>query len=167
MGKKEEAMAMLLEKRVGFKMDEVMSGTHKFTDGAGPAGEFPFEFRVTWGPRRLEKWLNPMDGDFMINDLEGVVTVGGLCENAPCTGKLELKYVQEAKIRYIFDFEHAGKKYHFVGEKRDLRPWNLHKTHTTCYGTLTEADTGKVISESVTYFRLNTMVPFLMSFRPA
>jgi hypothetical protein len=167
MGKKEEIMAMFMEKRFGFKADEVMTGTHHFVGGAGPAGEFPMEFRVTWGTKHVADWANPFGGEFMINDLEGVVTVGGLCENAPCSGRLELKYFQEGKIRYVFDFESGGKKYHFVGEKRDIRPWNLHRTHTTCYGTLTEADTGKVVSESITYFKFSTMIPFMMSFRPA
>ncbi|MBI5528860.1 MAG: hypothetical protein HY897_21230 [Deltaproteobacteria bacterium] len=165
MGRKEDLLIMLMEKRVGFKADEVMSGTHRFVGGAGPVGELPFEFKVTWGPRRLGKFLNPLDADFMLSDLAGTVTVGGLCDDASCEGRLEFRYVEEAKIRYIFDFDAGGKRYHYVGEKRDLRPWNLHKTHTTCYGTLTEADTGKVVSESTTYFRLSTAIPFMLSFR--
>jgi hypothetical protein len=156
---------MIAEKRVGFKMDEVMTGTHRFVGGAGPAGEFPMEFKVTWGTKNAGKWFNPLGPEFMLNDLAGTVTVGGLCENAPCTGRLELRYFQEGKIRYVFDFVANGKNYHFVGEKRNIRPWNLHKTHTTCYGMLTEADTGKVISESITYFKLNTAIPFVASFR--
>ena len=165
MGRKEDMMIMVMEKRLGFKVDEVMSGTHRFAEGEGPAGEFPMEFHVTWGNKHLHRFMFPLDPDFMTSDLEGTVTVGGLCQDAPCSGKLELRYFTEGKIRYIFDFEHDGKRYHFVGEKRDIRPWNLHRTHTTCYGTLTEADTGKVVSESVTYFKLSTALPFVKSVR--
>jgi len=167
MSKKEELMAMLNEKRFGFKVDEIMTGTHHFVGGSGPAGELPMEFRVTWGNKHFTKFINPSGNEFMVSDLEGVVDIGGLCENAPVKGKLELRYFQEGKIRYTFDFEVGGKKYNYVGEKRDIRPWNLHRTHTTCYGTLTEADTGKVVSESITYFKLNTAIPFVLSMRPA
>lgn len=165
MGRKEDIMIMAMEKRVGFRADEVMTGTHRFVGDAGPEGEFPFEFKVTWGPRHLSRFLNPVGGGFMETDLQGTVTVGGLCEDAPCTGRLELRYIQEAKLRYVFDFEAQGKQYRFVGEKRGLRLWNLHRTHTTCYGTVTEADTGKIVSESITHFRLSAAIPFLLSFR--
>ena len=57
--------------------------------------------------------------------------------------------------------------HHFVGEKVDVNPLNpimLVKTHTTCYGTLTDA-TGAIVSRSVTHFEPSTIVPFLTSFR--
>jgi hypothetical protein len=130
-------------------------------------GEYPMEFRVTWGHPRMERFLNPLGGEFMVADLAGVVDVGGLCTAAACQGRLELRYLQEAKLRYVFDFEHDGKRYHFVGEKRNLRPWNLHRTHTTCYGELRDADSGILLSESVTYFRLRTAPAFMASFRLA
>ena len=167
MGRIDEFLSMILEKRVGFKADEIMSGTHHFVGGAGPEGESPMEFRVTWGHPRLDHFLSPLREDFLVSDLAGTVTVGGLCINAPCRGRLEMRYLQEAKLRYVFDFEHDGKQYHYVGEKRDLRPWNLHRTHTTCYGRLVEVGSGKLVSESVTHFRLCTAPAFVASFRLA
>ena len=58
-----------------------------------------------------------------------------------------------------------AKSYRYLGEKRNLWPWNLHKTHVTCYGTITELESDKVISESVVYFPFSEMVTFLLSFR--
>ena len=50
-------------------------------------------------------------------------------------------------------------------QKRNIKPWNLPVSHTTCYGELTEAKSGKLVSRSVTYFRLKTLPSFLWSFR--
>ncbi len=157
---------MLRERRIGFAMDEVMSGTHRFVEGAGPAGERPMSFRVTWGTRRLWPYLNPRDANFMSNFLEGTVTVDGLVEDAPCRGRLDLLYFSDAKIRYTFDFKDAaGRPYRYIGEKVNIRPWNLHRTHATCYGTITDLESGKDISKSVLYFRWNTLPSFLASLR--
>jgi len=158
----------LREGRVGFRMDELMSGTHRFVDGAGPAGELPFSFAISWGPDRMDGYLNPFSEGFLVNRLQGSIDVGGLCEDAPCTGSLDLRYFQDAKIRYTIDFAGPdGRGYRYVGEKRDIRPWNLHRTHTTCYGKVTERDGGRLISESVVYFALDQMLPFVRSFRLA
>lgn len=152
----------------GFRMDELMRGTHRFVDRAGPDGEHPFSFLITWGPDGLADYFNPLSEGFMVNRLVGTISVGGLCEDAPCTGSLALRYFQEGKIRYSIDFHGPdGKAYRYVGEKRDIRPWNLHRTHTTCYGTLTERDSGRVVSESVVHFELGQMLPFMRSFRLA
>ncbi|NMC71683.1 MAG: hypothetical protein GYA57_16670 [Myxococcales bacterium] len=151
----------------GFRMDEVMSGEHTFEPGCGPAGRHPFEFRVTWGPDDLWTWIDPDDPHFLTQSLEGTVTAGGLCENAPCRGRLELRYFDEHALRYTFEFEAAGKRYRYVGEKVNIQPWNLPVSHTTCYGVLTEADTGRLVSRSVTHFRLRTIPAFLRSLRAA
>jgi len=165
MGRIGDIVQMVQERRLGFMMDERMTGTHRFVEGAGPAGELPMHFEVTWGNKRLERWANPLGDQFMMNWLKGAVTVGGLCENAPCEGTLELRYLQEAKIRYTFNFEANGKRYHYVGEKVNIRPWNLHRTHTTCFGKITEVGTGKLISEGTLYFKLATMPQFMLSMR--
>ena len=147
-------------------MDEVMEGTHHFVNGSGPAGEHEMIFRVTWGTRHLLPYLNPWGKSFLSNFLEGSVTVGGLVQDAPCRGTLDLLYFTEGKIRYTFDFKGPdGKPYRYVGEKTDIRPWNLHRTHTTCYGTITELASGKEISKSITYFKLSSAPAFVMSMR--
>jgi len=126
---------MIKEKRLGFVMDETMTGEHEFENGHGPAGNKFMEFTATWGTKHLTKWLNVFSPDFWKSDLSGVVTIEGLCKDAPIHGSLTLMYFSKAKIRYEFEFEVEGKKYAFVGEKLNIRPWNLHKSHTTCYGT--------------------------------
>lgn len=148
---------------LGFRMDEVMTGTHRFGDDAISANHF-MEFRVTWGPDDVRSWINPFSRGFMKQPLSGVVTVGGLCENRPCEGELSLEY-HKGRIRYEFFFIVDGVYYTFVGEKIGIRPWNLHDSHTTCYGALTETESGQLVSESVTHFRLATLPAFLKSFR--
>lgn len=150
---------------LGFRIHEIMTGEHQFEPNQGPAGHFPFEFRVTWGANPLREWVRPSSERFMTNDLEGEVTVGGLCEKTPCKGRLELRYFKEHKIRYLFDFQCNGADYHFEGEKVNIRPWNLLISHTTCYGVLTEKISGVVVSRSVTHFRLRAFPAFLASFR--
>ena len=159
---------MVSEKRIGFTMDEIMTGTHEFVEGKGPKGIHPMEYRVTWGNKNFAKWINPFGGEFMANTLSGKVDIGGLVVDADCEGTLELLYFQEQKIRYAFEFsDDKGNRYRYVGEKRDIRPWNLHRTHTTCYGEITELETGEAISRGIVYFRVSTMIPFMLSFRLA
>jgi hypothetical protein len=142
-----------------------MTGTHEFEPGFGEPGQKFMEYSGSWGPKHLGEWINPLGGKFMYNDLAGKVTIEGLCENAPMVGSLELLYFTEAKIRYTFSFEVNGTEYLYIGEKVDIRPWNLHRTHTTCYGTLSEKETGRLVSRSVVYFRFRTAPKFALSLR--
>ena len=163
-------VAMLDERRLGFEMDEVMTGEHEFEKGFGPSGKKFMEFRATWGPKRISRFLNPRSDKFCISELEGTVTIEGLCADIPMKGTLELSYFKEHKLRYTFDFSVDGKDYHFIGEKVDVRLWcfwALPRTHTTCYGKLTLADTGELVSKSITYFRFRTSLAFMRSFRLA
>ncbi|MGC9043094.1 MAG: hypothetical protein ACP5KG_04480 [Myxococcota bacterium] len=155
----------LSQKRFGFEMREVMSGTHRFENGSGPEGELPFAFNVVWGTDNLIDWINPGSDKFLVNDLKGFVTVGGLCEDAEVVGKLELRYFSEFKIRYTFEFEVNGKRYLYIGEKVNIKPWNLPVSHTTCFGTIVEKETNRLISRSVVFFRYSTIPSFLLSFR--
>jgi NAD(P)-dependent dehydrogenase (short-subunit alcohol dehydrogenase family) len=152
-------------RRRGFLMKEVMTGWHEFERGFGPEGKRPMEFRVTWGPEDTGAFLDSRDTAYMKSGLTGAVTIDGLCDDAPCAGSLELRYFTDAKIVYRFEFEAAGKRYRFRGEKRHIRPWNLPVSHTTCYGELTEAENSRLVSRSVTRFRLRTIPAFLASFR--
>lgn len=147
---------------VGFQMEEVMSGEHEFVKGK--KGKLPMEFKVVWGAESLIDWANPFEEDFMCNTLDGTVTIGGLCKDSPCTGRLELKYFTEQKIRYTFYFEVEGEAYKFVGEKRNIYPWNLAYSHTCCFGELKKVGSDKVISNSITHFHWDTLPAFLGSF---
>ncbi len=150
----------------GFQIHEIMSGEHEFVDGAGPAGKHKFEFKADWGPKNLVDFLNPAnDQKFLLSELAGTVTIGGMCENMPVYGTLQLRYIQDQKIRYTFDFTVDGEPYQYVGEKQQIYPWNLQYSHTTCFGEVKNLRTGKVISKSVTHFDLNDLPEFLGTFK--
>jgi hypothetical protein len=167
MGRIDDFRNMLKEKRLGFKLDEIMSGEHSFEPGFGTPGSHPMKFEVTWGPKDLGQWINPFADSFFKQELAGTVSIGGLCDKASCQGALELNYFSERKIRYTFEFEAKGKGYRYVGEKVNIRPWNLPVSHTTCFGRVTEKKTGRLVSTSVTYFRLYTTPLFIASMRLA
>ena len=167
MGRLTDIRTMLKEQRVGFLMDEVMTGQHEFEPRFGPPGKRHMEFKVTWGPKDLKEWARPFSDGTMANDLKGTVTIDGLCYFAPCTGSLELRYFKDQTIRYTFEFVADGETYRFVGEKAHIYPWNLFWSHTTCFGRLTKKETGELVSTSVTHFRLRTALPFMASFRLA
>jgi hypothetical protein len=149
---------------VGFLIREEMSGTHTFQDERASRGPLPFVFQVRWGPRSLVEWLNPLGPRFLWQEVKGRVRAEGLCDWVPCHGTLELNYGQ-ARIRYAFDFDVEGQAYRFQGEKVNIRPWNLAVSHTTCYGTVVELESGKLISTSVTTFKLRHSLQFLASLR--
>jgi hypothetical protein len=162
-----DLLAMLKERRIGFLMREVMDGDHEFEPGMGPSGRLPMEYRITWGSKHFFDFLDPTNERCLISEVEGTVSVGGLCEAAKCRGTLDLKYFSAHCLRYSFDFEVAGKDYRYVGDKVNIWPWNFPTTHTTCVGTLVEIDTGKLVSRSVTYFRFWRAPGFVTSFRLA
>jgi hypothetical protein len=150
---------------LGFAIDEVMTGEHEFEPGFGPPGRHALEFRVTWGAKNLGAFLDPRKPGFLRADLEGHITVGGLCEDAPCQGVIEMRYFTDHAIEYRFDFEVDGRPYRFVGRKVNIRPWNLPVSHTTCFGTLVHRDRGLLVSRSVTFFRLRRLLEFMASLR--
>jgi len=163
----DELAAMIRERRIGFAIDEVMRGYHQFEPGHGPEGQLPMEFRVTWGNKDLSHFLNPLGDGFLLSDLAGRVSIDFLCRDLPCRGSFELKYLSEHALRYSFEFEAEGTEYSYLGEKVNIWPWNLPFSHTTCFGTLCEADSGKLVSRSVTYFKMTALPGFLASLRLA
>ncbi len=159
--------AMIQEGRVGFLIDEVMSGEHAFEPRFGPPEKRPMEFRVTWGAKHFSQWANPAHERFMVYDLQGSVTVDGLCYRIPCKGSLALRYFEDNTVRYSFGFQVDGRSYKYLGEKRNIRLWNLPWSHTTCFGRLVLEATGEVVSTSVTHFRMQSLPRFMASIRPA
>ena len=149
----------------GFRITEVMTGEHEFEPAFGDAGKRPMEFRVRWGTNEVRHWADSHGGRFLVNALEGSVTIDGLCRDAPCKGSLELRYFEDRTIRYAFGFEAGGVAYQYVGQKVNIRPWNLPWSHTRCFGRLTRTDTGELVSTSVTRFRLRSAPRFLASLR--
>lgn len=151
---------------LGFKIDESMRGSHHFVAADGEHHDRPLCFSLTWGNRNIFRWLNPFSGQFLFNEARGMITVDGLARKADCTGSLHLLYFTQRKIRYVLNFKgDDGRSYRYVGEKINLWPWNLHKTHVTCYGTITDQEADRKISESVVYFPYRQIIPFMLSFR--
>lgn len=152
---------------MGFRVTEVMRGTHERCDGLPPSGAQPFAFRVTWGPDRLLEWFNPASQRFLWQRLEGEVLAGGLTSDwAPCRGTLALEYFGRRRIRYELDFTGPSRGVlRFVGEKVNIRPWNLLVSHTTCTGTITDLATGRLVSTAVVTFRLRDLPRMLLSAR--
>jgi len=150
---------------VGFRIDETMAGEHEFEPRFGEPGRRPFSFSVTWGPEDLKSFLVPGGDGFLASDLQGTIDVDGLCRGAPCSGTLQLRYFKDHTIRYTIEFEVDGVPYHFVGEKMHIYPWNLPWSHTTCFGRLTRADSGELVSTSLTHFRMRDAPSFLGSLR--
>ncbi len=151
---------------VGFRMDEMMIGTHTFSGGSYGGRELPLNFSLTWGNDNLIKFLNPRSEEFLVSSARGFITVGGLANKADCKGFLKLMYFSERKIRYELDFKgDDGRAYRYVGEKVNIWPWNLHRTHVTCYATINDTETEKIISSSVVYFPFREIIDFLLSLR--
>ncbi len=166
----QELQEMLTQRRVGFRIDETLRGTHRFlkdwNQNAVRAGsEFPFEFHATWGASHLGKFFNPLSKEFLVASLAGSVTAGGICTDAPMKGTLEFAYFSQSLIRYSFAFQGGGHELSYIGEKRHIRPWNLRRSHTTCYGTLSDARNGNIISDSVVFFDLKKLAAFFASLR--
>jgi len=148
---------------IGFKMNEIMVGAHRFEGGDA---ELPMLFHLTWGRKSLREYCSPSSPDFLKAEAKGIITVEGLVHKAECEGSLHLLYFTGSKVRYELAFEDGqGRAYEYVGEKVNIRPWNLHKSHTTCYGTITECGTGRVVSKSVVHFPLRELLTFMKSFR--
>ena len=148
---------------MGFRITETMRGTHELREG--PPGPQPFAFRVTWGPDRLRDWVNPVSDRFLWQPLEGQVLAGGLCDWTPCRGTLALEYFARRRIRYELDFDVRGVVHRFVGEKVNIRPWNLLVSHTTCTGAITELATARLVSTVVVTFRLRDLPAMVLSTR--
>lgn len=155
----------LTEGSLGFTIREEMSGSHRFTEASEMDGTHPMRFEAQWGPDSLGKWLNPSGKTFLRHPMSGEVSIGGLCLDQEFTGRMALKYFEDASIRYEFTFEVDGTEYYYLGKKTNLRPWNLHRTHTTLTGFLRDEEAGTVISESTLHFELSTLPAMLGSFR--
>lgn len=151
---------------LGYKFDEFMVGTHSFIERNDINKALPLYFSLTWGNKNLFRALNPFSGEFLSHDVKGFITVGDLVDKVDCEGSLDLLYFSEGKIRYeLFFKDDNGKSYKYEGEKRNIRPWNLHETHVTCYGTIVNLDDDEMISKSVVYFPFRELLGFVFSFR--
>lgn len=145
---------------------ETMTGIHEFCDDSimFEGIKLPMEFNIDCCVHDLKQFLNPHSGNFMVANIDGTISIKDVCENVPCEGRMYLRYLSDQTIKYVIEFEADGVDYEYVGKKVNIKPWNLLTSHTTCFGTLTNAKTGELVSTSVTYFRLRTSYKFLSSF---
>lgn len=172
MSRFQELLRSLAPSSLGFRIEERMSGSHRYrrdfpAGGVAAGEERPLELHARWGHPRLLGFLSPASGEFLTARLEGSLDAGGLCQAAPISGTLELRYFVDATIRYRFELDGAdGARYRFLGEKSEIRPWNLHRTHTLCRGTIARADAdAEVLSDVSVRFDLGQLPAFLTSFR--
>lgn len=149
----------------GFKIYEEMIGTHEFISNDYPKVRHPFSFNITWRVDSIVNFFKPKKDNFLLGVVEGIINIGGLADNIPLKGTMELRYFKDKKIRYTLYFIFDKKSYKFIGEKVNIKFTNLVTSHTTCFGTIVEVDTLELISRSVTHFRLQDTVKFISSFR--
>lgn len=153
---------------IAFSVTETMRGLHHFVDPAwGPAVDRPIHFRIEWGAP-LRASINPLSPQFMRYGARGEFFAEGFTPHpVACEGTFALDYFDRHTITYDLSFPCEGERYRFVGEKVDVwlrRPLQLVKTHTTCYGTVTN-EAGVIVSRSVLHFPPETMRSFLLSLR--
>jgi hypothetical protein len=146
---------------LGFTIKETMTGWHEYI-GSSDMKRWPFEFTVECGMESLSSPTHDSDGGLVMG-LSGTVKVGGLCHETKCVGTLRLRYLQDATVRYAFVFKAGDRILRYEGHKIDIKPWNLLISHTTCFGTVTDLETGKFVSQGVTYFRFHTLPSMLTS----
>lgn len=146
---------------LGFTVDEKMTGWHESV--GEPGMRLPFEFHVTWGTESLRDMLSPN----IRLGLMGTIDAGELATEKRCLGTLQLRYMLDASIKYVFMFEgDDGEVYEYQGQKVNIKPWNLLTSHTTCFGTVTKMLTGELVSRGVTHFQFRSLPRMLLSFRP-
>jgi hypothetical protein len=173
MGFSDELLSMWAARRFGFRVEESMRGMQRYLRDWDPGlvkagSELPFNFHAAWGHPSLSRYLDPRNEEFLVARMEGNVTAGGLAGEAEMRGTLEIRYVQDASVRYRFAFvAQEGRTMRFEGSKTGIRPWNFLKTHTVCRGTVTEDATGQPLSDVTVRFNLADLPVFLMSLRPA
>ena len=138
---------------IGFNINEVMSGHDNVLS--------PFVFNVTWGLMNVKDLFKR--GPMKFN-LEGTVLFKGT--TSPCHGHLIIDYFETHTITYIFNFHDPQfGKLMYVGEKVNIKPWNLPISHTTCFGTVSTYEDDTLLSRTLTFFFFFTIPKFLTSFR--
>jgi hypothetical protein len=138
---------------MGVHFAETMAGS--FTDTAGEKKPIVFTVKAMASKAKAFVTGAPMR-------LEGTMTVGGICRNAPATGSLEVKLLTEREIVYTLVFMgDDGATYRYVG-KKSVSGLNLLKSMTTLRGNLTrERD---VVGTAELSFSLRDIPEFMKSF---
>jgi hypothetical protein len=158
---------------LGFSIKERMEGFYALHPEKAFDKNNTMIFDIEWGTSNLLEWLNPKNENFMVSGLQGTIEIDGFTKPVPCWGTLSLDYFRTNTIQYIFEFDSMvktkvggfTKRYVYTGEKLNIKPWNLLTSHTTCFGTLVEKETGKLVARSVVYFKFKNLFSFLTSLK--
>jgi hypothetical protein len=155
----------VLPKHIGFS--ESMSGTHTFLEGPNAGKKLAIRFTIDVKSLPLPEFLNVMNLDtFFVCDIAGTLTAEGLVEKTPAKGRLLMRYFHEQKLHYYLEFEGPdGKQYYFKGEKRNIWPWNIWKTHFRLYSGIYEKETNKMVSEGMLYFLYSDLPKWITTFK--
>lgn len=153
---------------ISFTITENMHGYHHFVDSEYVSViNRPFHFKINWGAPIISA-INPKSHYFMQYKALGKLFVGGLTsEYVSCRGSLVIDYFKTHKIIYNLKFEAKNETFNYVGKKTSVKlsnPLELIKTHTTCYGKITNTN-NKIISYSVAHFKKEELLPFIRSFK--
>ncbi len=150
------------------KMKNPQIGFHKTMHGIykKDLGSAAKQFDFTVNARApLKRIINPFDSKFMLADLEGKVTMAGICNDAPISnGSLMLDFFRQRALIYTFEFNAGGREFTYCGIK------NLHiekpiKSMTCLYGVIKEPDGDRMknVWPAESYFKLIELPGFLLS----
>jgi len=149
----------------GFEFVETMEGYHYMP--AVTAKKMDTCFTVKWGTENIKEVLNPKSNQFLMFQMAGILEIEGITEKTRTFGYLHLDYPHN-RIQYMLQFKSAEQPpvndYMFIGEKMNVKWWNLPFSHTTCYTTVING-ADQLISRGVVFFKLKNLWPFLKSFK--
>ena len=129
---------------------ETMAGTFTAPDGS----QEPIVFTVTATAEKAKAFITG-----------GLMTVGGICRDAPATGSLEVRLLTDRTLVYQLVFAgDDGSTYCYKGQK-DVTPINLLKSMTTLRGTLFREEESVGAAELT--FSLRDIPEFMRSFELA
>jgi hypothetical protein len=136
MGRLAEATLRLRE-GVGFRFELHLAGKHEAADGKRRGGA---ALRLAIGPNNFRHFLNRGHPDFLVQHVEGSVSLDGMCHEAPCDGRLTFS-LSRASCEVEFDAE--GRRARLTlevptGLPREGSFW--------CNGSVVAVETGERIS---------------------
>jgi hypothetical protein len=140
---------------MGVSFTETMAGTWTNADG----DKAPLIFTVDIFAKSP---LHFLTGDAM--KLEGTITAGGLCKNAPCTGQLEVRIMRERELMYYVAFEDDSGRPCTVAGTKKVSVRHLLRSMTILDVSVFQGD-DKLGPGEMT-FDLKHLPKFMGSFRP-
>lgn len=124
-----------------------------------------FEFTVT-ATAPLKRFINPLGNDFMQANLEGIVTMEGVCKDAEIAGgKLVLDLIGKPHLTYSFNFAGAGTECSYSG-KKEISINSPLASMPVLFGSIECSRFGMIqdICGTVCYLEMEDLPSFLLSF---